>query len=312
MKAVIYDKKTNPKLTLRDVEKPTPNDDQVLVKIHASSINALDYRSMKMGYIPKRKIFGGDISGVVEAVGKSISQFKIGDQIMGDLSDSGLGGFAEYVLVPENKLVLKPENVSFQTAAAFPVASTTALNALRNKGDIQKNQNVLIVGSAGGVGTFAVQLAKNFGAHITAVCSTENMEQSLKLGADKCIDYTKEDIFTTTERYDLILAVNGNYSLLSYKRILNKKGIYVMVGGSMKQILKSIFFGKFLSIGSKKMRFLSMKANQPDLQFIRDFIAQDKIKATIEKEYPLCQVSEAMEHASKGHSKGKIVINVIE
>lgn len=312
MKAVIYNKKSNPKLVFSEVEKPTPKDNEVLVKVHYSSINALDYRSMKMRSIPKRKIFGADISGVVESVGKNISQFKPGDEVIGDLSDNGLGGFAEYALAQEKTLVLKPENVSFEAAAALPVASTTALNGLRNKGNIEKGMKVLIVGSAGGVGTFAVQLAKHFGAHVTAVCSARNMEQSLTLGADKCIDYTKEDFFEGPERYDLILAVNGNYSLLSYKRILNKKGTYVMIGGSMKQILKSIFFGKFLSFGSKKMCSLSMKANQPDLQFITDLVSQGKIKATIEKEYSLNQAIEAMQYVSEGHAKGKIIIKVKE
>lgn len=311
MKAVVYDKKASPdRLVFGSVEKPTPNDDQVLVKVYLTSINALDYRSMKMGSIPKRKIFGADISGIVESIGKNITQFKVGDEVIGDLSDSGLGGFAEYALAQEKTLVVKPANVSFETAAALPVASTTALNGLRNKGNIKPGQKVLIVGSAGGVGTFAVQLAKLFEADVTAVCSTRNIEQSLKLGANQCIDYTKEDFLKRPERYDLIIAVNGNYPLLAYKRILNKNGTYVMIGGSLKQIMKSIFFGKLLSIGSKSMRSLSMKANQEDLRFITEQAANGKIISAIEKEYPLEKVAEAMSYVAEGHARAKVIIRV--
>lgn len=310
MKAVIYNKKTNPKLVVTEVEKPTPNDDQVLVKVVASSINALDYRSMKMGSIPKRKIFGADISGVVESIGKNITQFKVGDEVMGDLSDCGLGGFAQYAIAQENILVIKPANISFENAAAMPVASTTALHGLRNKGNIQKGQTVLIVGSAGGVGTFAVQLAKHFGADVTAVCSTRNIEQSFELGANQCIDYTKEDFFKKPARYDLIVAVNGNYPLLSYKRSLKKDGTYVMIGGSMKQILKSIFFGKLLSLGSKKMRFLSMKANKTDLEFIANMAEKNQIRSIIEKTYPLEKLALAIETVTLGRAKGKVVITI--
>lgn len=310
MKAVIYNKRTNPKLVVTEVEKPTPNDDQVLVKVVASSINALDYRSMKMGSIPKRKIFGADISGVVESIGKNITQFKVGDEVMGDLSDCGLGGFAQYAIAQENILVIKPANISFENAAAMPVASTTALHGLRNKGNIQKGQTVLIVGSSGGVGTFAIQLAKYFGADVTAVCSTRNIEQSLELGANQCIDYAKEDVFKKPARYDLIVAVNGNYPLLSYKRSLKKDGTYVMIGGSMKQILKSIFFGKLLSLGSKKMRFLSMKANKTDLEFIANMAEKNQIRSIIEKTYPLEKLALAIETVALGRAKGKVVITI--
>lgn len=310
MKAVIYNKKTSPKLVVTEVDKPTPNDDQVLVKVMASSINALDYRSMKMGSIPKRKIFGADFSGIVESVGKNIKDFKTGDHVIGDNSDIGLGGFAEFTIASEKTLVLKPENVSFESATAFPVASTTALNGLRNKGNIQQGQKVLIVGSAGGVGTFAVQLAKYFDTEVTAVCSSRNIKQSLEIGADRCIDYTKEDIFKNPERYDLILAVNGDYSLLSYKRILNKNGTYVMVGGSMKQIMKSIFFGKLLSFGSKSMRFLSMKANKKDLVFITELVSKGNITPVIEEIYSLDKTAEAMKYVAEGHAKGKVVVKV--
>lgn len=223
MKAVVYNKKGLPdKLIYGDIEKPSPNDNEVLIKIYATSINAADYRSMRMGIIPKKKIFGADISGKVESVGKNIQKFKPDNEIVGQLSDCGFGGFAEYVVAPEKALVSKPANISFEEAAALPLAATTSLRALRNKGNIQKGQNVLIVGSSGGVGTFALQLAKYFGAVVTAVCSTKNMKQTSALGADYTIDYTQEDFTKSNRRYDLILAINGNYPLFAYKRILNQ------------------------------------------------------------------------------------------
>jgi len=247
MKAIVYNKKHSPgKLAYIDVQKPDPGENQVLIKVHSVSVNAADYRSMKMGMIPKKRIFGAAISGTVESLGSNTQEFKPGDEVLGDLSDFGFGGFAEYALAPEKALVLKPANVSFEDASSLPVAATTALKALRDKGNIQKGQEVLLVGSAGGVGTFAIQLAKYYEASLTAVCSTRNSEQSISLGADNVIDYTKEDFSKSNDRYDLIVAINGNHPLSSYKRVLNKSGIYVMVGGSMAQVFKSIFLGWLL------------------------------------------------------------------
>ncbi|MBT6765471.1 MAG: NAD(P)-dependent alcohol dehydrogenase, partial [Prolixibacteraceae bacterium] len=210
MKAVVYNKKGLPdKLIYCDVEKPRPNDNEVLIKIHAVSANAADYRSMRMGIIPKKRIFGADIAGRVESVGKNIRQFKPGDEVIGDLSDCGFGGFAEYAVAPEKALIPKPTKVLFEIAAALPIAGITALQALRDKGNIQKGQKVLIVGSGGGVGTFAVQLAKYFGAEVAAVCSSKNVAQTSSLGADYVIDYTKEDFTKNKRCYDLIIAING-------------------------------------------------------------------------------------------------------
>lgn len=310
MKAVIYNKKSPNKLIYGEVEKPLSNDNEVLVKIIAASINALDYRSMKMGNIPKRRIFGADIAGIVEFVGKNVSRFNLGDEVVGDLSDCGLGGFAEYVSTTENNIVLKPKNVSFDEASALPVASTTALRALRDKGNIKKGQSVLIVGASGGVGTYAVQLAKYYNATVTAVCSTKNVEQTKLIGADYIIDYSKENFTQSDKRYDLIIAINGNYPLTAYKRILKPKGIYVMVGGSLSQIIKSILFGKIMSLGSKKMRFLFAKSNQSDLEFIVKLVEEGKIKTVIEKHYQLEKTADAMKYVSKGHASGKVVINV--
>ena len=311
MKAIVYKKKGLPgKLIYSDVDKPIPNENEVLIKIYSTSINAADYRSMKMGMIPKKKIFGADIAGKVELAGKNIQKFKPGDEVIGDLSDCGLGGFAEYAVAPEKALMLKPEKILFEEAAALPLAAITALQAMRDKGNIQKGQNILIVGSSGGVGSFAVQLAKYFGVVVTAVCSTKNVEQTSSLGADYIIDYTQEDFTKSDKRYALILAINGNYPLLAYKRLLKQNGKYVLVGGTLMQILKTLLFGKLMSLGSKKMYSLFAKSNQKDLEFIVKLVEDSKIKPIIEQRYPLEKTSDAMQYASEGHARGKIVINV--
>lgn len=311
MKAVVFNKKALPdKLVYCDIEKPVPNDNEVLVKIMAVSVNAADYRSMKMGLIPKKKIFGADIAGIVESAGKNIQQFKPGDEVIGEIADHGFGGFADYALAPEKLLVRKPSKITFEDAAALPMAALTALQALRDKGNIEKGHQVLIIGSGGGVGTFAVQLAKYFDATVTAVCSSKNVEQTKKLGADEVIDYTQENFTKRSSSYDIILAVNGNYPLLACKRILNPKGSYVMIGGALSQIFKAILFGWVMSLGSKKIRFLAAKPKQQDLEFIAMLANEGKIKPVIDKYYPLDKTAEAMQYLAEGHAKGKVVIKV--
>ena len=311
MKAIVFNKKAHPdKLVYCEIDKPVPNDDEVLVKIIAVSVNAADYRSMKMGLIPKKKIFGADIAGIVESAGKNIRQFKPGDEVIGEIADHGFGGFAEFALAPEKLLVHKPAKISFEDAAALPMAALTALQALRDKGSIQKGHQVLVIGSGGGVGTFAVQLAKYFGATVTAVCSTKNVEQTKNLGADDVIDYTKEDFTRRKQSYDIILAVNGSYPLLACKRILNPKGVYVMIGGALSQIFKAILFGWVMSLGSKKIRFLAAKPSQKDLEFIVMLASDGKIKSVIDKFYPLDKTAEAVRYLGNGHAGGKVVINV--
>lgn len=311
MKAVVYDKRNSPNaLVLREVEKPIPSDNEVLVKIYAVSVNAGDYRSMKMGSIPKQKIFGSDIAGRVEAVGKHINRFAIGDEVFGDISAAGLGGFAEYVVVPEIALALKPTSVTFKTAAAVPMAAVTALQALRNKGQIQPGQKVLICGAGGGVGTFSVQLAKYFGAEVTAVCGEKNVKIIQSLGADYVINYKENDFTKSGKYYDLVLAINGNHSLFTYKRLLAPKGIYVMVGGGLSQVFKSLLFGAFLSIGNKKMRSLAAKPNRKDLEFIIKLVEDGKIKPVIDRYYPLRETAEAVWYLSDGHALGKVIIEV--
>lgn len=311
MKAVVYQKKGNPdKLIYSDVEKPQPNGDELLIKIMAVSVNAADYRSMNLGIIPKNRIFGADIAGKVEAVGSNIRQFKPGDEVIGELAGVGFGGFAQYTVAPLQVLAVKPARLSFEEAAVLPLAAITALQALRDKGNIKRGQKVLIVGSSGGVGPYAVQLANYFGAEVTAVCSSRNVEQTRSLGAQFVIDYTNEDFTKSNKRYDIIIAVNGNYPLSSYKRLLNKNGIYVMVGGAMVQILKSLVLGKAMSLGSKKMLTLSAKANQKDLELIAILAQEGKIRPVIDRRYSLDKTAEAMRYAAEGHARGKVVIKV--
>jgi NADPH:quinone reductase-like Zn-dependent oxidoreductase len=311
MKAIVYNKKSYPdKLVYCDVDKPVPNDNEVLIKMHSVSLNAADYRSMKMGLIPKRKIFGADIAGRIESVGKNISFFKPGDEVMGDLASYGFGGLAEYVTAPERALIIKPDQVTFEEVATLPMAAMTALQALRDKGNIQKGQKVLIVGSAGGVGTFAIQLAKYFETEVTGVCSSKNVQQTLSLGANYVIDYTKEKFTKRDKRYDIILGINGNYPLLAYKKTLTSNGTYIMVGGSLSQIFKSLLFGWVLSFGSKKMKSLAAKTNKTDLELLAKLLEKGIIKPVIDRRYSLDKTADAMDYLKQGHSTGKVVINI--
>ena len=311
MKAVVYNRKSYPdKLVFCDINKPVPNDNEVLIKVNTVSLNAADYRSMKMGLIPKRKIFGADIAGRIESVGKNISLFKPGDEVMGDLASYGFGGLAEYVTAPESAVIIKPNQISFEDGATLPMAAVTALQALRNGANIQKGQKVLIVGSSGGVGTFAIQLSKYFEAEVTGVCSSKNVQQTLSLGADYVIDYTKENFMKRGKHYNIILGINGNYPLLAYKKILTSNGTYVMVGGSLSQIFKSLLFGWMLSFGSKKMKSLAAKANKTDLELLATLLEKGKIKPVIDRRYSLDKAADAMNYLKHGHSTGKVVINI--
>lgn len=311
MKAVVYEK-NNPdgQLVLREIEKPVPQMGEVLVKIIATAVNAADYRSMQMGSIPKRRIFGSDIAGTVEAVGKNVTRLKVGDAVAGDISGCGLGGFAEYVAVPEDVLAVKPTSVSFDDAAAVPMAAVTALQGLRDLGNIQAGQKVLVYGAGGGVGTFAVQLAKHFGADVTAVCHTNNVELVRSLGADQVVDYKREDITESHRQYDLILAVNGSRSMTDYTRMLAHGGTAVVVGGSLSQVIKTMLFGRWRSSQSKKIRMLAAKPCREDLEFIIKLVDDGKVKPVIERNFPLDQTAEAIRYLSQGHAKGKVIINV--
>ncbi|MED2974537.1 NAD(P)-dependent alcohol dehydrogenase [Fictibacillus sp. B-59209] len=322
MKAIVYHKYGPPDvLELTEVEKPIPEDNQVLVKIHAASVNYGNLVLLKgepllarfaFGLLkPKYSIPGGDIAGRVEAVGKDVKQFQPGDEVFGDLSRCGWGGFAEYVSVPENTLALKPANLSFEEAAAVPMAAVTALQALRDKGKIQPGQKILINGASGGVGTFAVQIAKSFGAEVTAVCSTRNLTIVRSIGADHAIDYTKEDFTRKAESYDLILAANGYQPISAYKRLLSPNGNYVMVGGSGAQMFQAMAFGPWISMaGSKKMGNILQRQNQKDLVFMKELLESGKVKPVIDRSYKLSEVPEAFRYFAEGHSQGKVVITM--
>jgi NADPH:quinone reductase-like Zn-dependent oxidoreductase len=325
MKAIVYTEYGSPDvLHLKDVEKPVPADDEVLVKVHAVSVNAADLHLLRAdpflihlssGFLkPKHTILGSDIAGRVEAVGSSVTQFKPGDEVFGDISACGWGGFAEYVCVRENALMLKPTNLSFEQAAAVPMAAVTALQGIRHAGQIRPGQKVLINGASGGVGTFAVQLAKSFGAEVTAVCSTRNLETARSIGADHVIDYTQEDFATNGQQYDLILAANGDRSISDYKRALSPKGVYVQTGGSMGQMTQAMIQGPWISMtGSKKMGNMGVaKPNQKDLAFMKDLLESGKVKPVIDRCYPLSEVPEALRYLEEGHARGKVVITVAQ
>ncbi len=322
MKAIVYTEYGSPDvLQLKDVEKPTPKDDEVLIKVHAASVNAADLHLLRAdpflvrlssGLLkPKNEILGADIAGRVEAVGRNVKQFKPGDEVFGDISGCGWGGFAEYVCARENALVLKPANSSFEEAAAVPMAAVTALQGLRGKGQIQSGQKVLINGASGGVGTFAVQIAKSFGAEVTAVCSTGNLDRMRSIGADHVIDYTQEDFTQNGHRYDLILAANGYHPISDYKRVLTPKGTYVMTGGSMAQMSQAMLQGPWISMsGSQKMGNLLAKPNNADLAFMKELLEAGKVKPVIDRRYPLAEVPEALRYLEEGHAQGKVVITI--
>ncbi|MEH7504401.1 NAD(P)-dependent alcohol dehydrogenase [Neobacillus drentensis] len=322
MKAIVSNKYGPPDvLELTEVEKPIAEDNQVLVKIHAASVNYGNLVLLKgepflarfaFGLLkPKYSIPGGDIAGRVEAVGKDVKQFQPGDDVFGDLSGCGWGGFAEYVSVPEKVLALKPANISHEEAAAVPMAGVTALQGLRDKGQIQSGQKVLINGASGGVGTFAVQIAKELGAEVTGVCSTRNIDILRSIGADHVIDYTKEDFTQNTQSYDLILAVNGSHPLSAYKRTLSPNGKFVHVGGSGVQMFQTIVLGPWISMtGSKKMSSFLQRPNQIDLNYMKELLEAGKVQPVIDRCYKLREVPEAFRYFEEGHAQGKVVITV--
>jgi NADPH:quinone reductase-like Zn-dependent oxidoreductase len=318
VKAIVYRGYGSPDvLKCEEIEKPTPKDNEVLIKVRAASANPMDWHLMRgtpyfvriMAGLRKPKIarLGVDVSGQVEAVGRNVTQFKPGDEVFGVCR----GAFAEYVCAIENKLALKPANITFEDAAAAPVAAISALQGLRDKGRIQPGQKVLVDGASGGVGTFAVQIAKSFGAEVTAVCSTRNVDTARSIGADHVIDYKREDFTQSGQRYDLILAANAYHSIFDYRRALSQDGIYVMAGGGMAQVFQAMLLGPLLSlIGSKKMCFFIAKLNQKDLVFLSELLEAGKVVPVIDRRYPLCDVAEAIRYLEQGHAQGKVVITV--
>ncbi len=320
MKAFIYTKYGSPDvLHQKEVEKPTPKENEVLVKVRAVSLNAADWhmltadifpvRLMSGLFAPHKTILGLDVAGQVEAVGSGVNQFKAGDEVFGDISFHGSGGLAECATAPENFLAFKPANLTFEQAAAVPVAAVTALQGLRDLGHIQAGQNVLINGASGGVGTFAVQLAKAFGARVTAVCSARNIEQARSLGAEHVIDYAREDFTQNGQQYDLILGVNGYHPIAAYRRALAPKGIYVMTGGKPAQLFQALLLGPLFSKkGGRKLCSLSAQPSQKDLVFLKEWLETGKIAPVIDRIFPFDETLDAFRHLGSGHARGKVVI----
>jgi len=322
MKAIVCTKYGPPGvLQLKEVEKPTPKDNEALVKIQATSLNAVDFETMRGVFIvritaplkPMHKILGSDIAGQVEAIGRNVKQFQPGDEIWADLSyPYGFGAFAEYVCVPENALRLKPASMTFEEAAAVPTAAVVALQNLLAKRPIQPGQRVLINGAGGGVGTFAVQIAKYFGAEVTGVDSTGKLDMLRSIGADHVIDYTQEDFTKNGQLYDLILDVVVHRSIIDYLRALSPEGICIMVGGSMTRVFFNLLRGLCISMtGNKRIGLGMWKPNKKeDLAFLAELFEAGKVKPVIDRRYPLSEVPEALRYLEEGHAKGKVVITM--
>ena len=326
MKAIEYKKYGTPDvLEFKDVKKPIPLDDEVLVEVHAASLNAYDWhfltadifliRLMGGGLLkPKKQTLGADIAGKVVAVGKNITQFHLGDEVFGSAKGNS-GGFAEYVCATENSLVLKPANISFEEASTASMAAVTALQGLRDEGQIQAGKKVLIYGASGGVGTFAIQIAKSFEAEVTAVCSSRNVEIAHSIGADHAIDYTQEDFAQHEKLYDLIFVANGNLSINQFKQALEPNGICVLSGGDGSSIIE-LLAGMvqewwIRKTENKKIGSFLAKINQQDLVAMKELLATGKVKPVIDRQYPLSETADALRYLGEGHAQGKIVI-VIE
>jgi NADPH:quinone reductase-like Zn-dependent oxidoreductase len=310
LKAVVFRKNGSPDvLEINDVEKPIIKNDEVLVKVYAVSVNPVDVVIRKnriMSFFVNRgsKITGSDLSGKIVSVGKTVVSMKNGDDVFGFKQG---GTTAEYVAIPENKVAIKPINMTFEEAAAVPLAALTALQALRDKGNICSRQNVLINGASGGVGTYAVQIAKSFGTNVTGVSSTKNLELIKSLGADKVIDYTKEDFTKTHQRYDIILDAVAKSSYSKCKKILNQGGIFISTRFSpllLIQVMSTVLFG------SKKAKTVFVNSNTKDLEIIGELIKENKVKSIIAQSYPMNKTSEAHLHIENGHTRGKVVISI--
>ncbi len=321
MKAILCESYGSPErvIQLRDVEKPVPGEGQVLLKVQAASVNISDYYGITGlsrlfgGGIrrPKDPRVGSDVAGKVEAVGASVTRFRPGDEVFGTCR----GAFAEYAVAREIRLALKPANTSFEEAAAVPVAGLTALQCLRDKGKLQAGQGIAVNGASRGVGTFAVQIAKSFGAQVTGVCSTRNLEQARSIGADHVVDYTKEDFTRNGRSYDLICDIAGNRSVSDYKRALKPGGTCLVVGisgNSLFGLAKLTILGKLGSMrGNKTVKFMGIaKINQEDLAFMAELLAAGKVKPVIEKRYSLSEVGQALQYIGGKHTRGKVVIAV--
>ncbi len=326
MKAFVYERYGSPDvLELRDVDVPEPGDEQVLVRVRAASVNPYDWHFMRgQPYFmrlfvglrkPKRTCLGADVAGVVEAVGTNVTRFRKGDEVFGDIAENTTGSFGQYVCVPASELEHKPSNASFEQAAAIPIAGLTALQGLRDKGRLERGQTVLINGASGGVGTYAVQIAKAFGANVTAVCSTRNLELVRSIGADHVVDYTQESFTEGGQRYDVFFDCIGNHSLTASRRVVATNGIYVGVGsndhgvvlGPLKRMLRLQLLRPFVS---QTMVTLMAKKSGADLQLLKDMHEAGSIRSVIDRTYSLTETPEAIRYVEKGHARGKVVITV--
>ena len=319
MKAIVYYSYGSPDvLKFGDVEKPIPSDDEVLVKVHAASVNKADWYMLSGkpfmvrldpgGLLkPNTKILGGDIAGRVEAVGNNVKQFQTGDEVFGDISGSGMGAFAEYVSAPENVLAQKPGNLSFEEAAAVPSAAVTALQGIRDTGEIQPGHKVLIDGASGGVGTYAVQIAKYYGAEVTGVDSTAKLDMLRSIGADYVIDYAQEDFTKSSETYDVILDVVGKSSFSGSVKSLNQNGRYLIANPRLSQTVR----GRWISMTSNKKVLTGPASSKiEDLIFLKELIEAGKIKSVIDRRYPLEQIVEAHRYVETGQKKGQVVVTL--
>jgi NADPH:quinone reductase-like Zn-dependent oxidoreductase len=322
MKAIVYHRYGSPDvLECEEIEKPTPGDDEVLIRVRAAAVNPMDWhfvrgtpyfvRMMTGLRQPKNKRLGVDVAGEVEAVGRNVTRLKPGDEVFGVCR----GALAEYACAAESKLATKPDNVTFEQAAAVPVAAITALQGLRDKTKIQPGQKVLVNGAAGGVGTFAVQVAKSFGAEVTGVCSTRNVEMIRSIGADRVIDYTREDFTKNGQRYDLIFDLVANHSLLACRRVLKPEGIYIGAGvlavrsliGLLARLIAAPGLSRFVS---QSFVTVMAKIRQEDLTVLRELMAAGTVTPVIDRRYELSEVPEAIRYLEAGHARGKVVITV--
>ncbi len=321
MKAIVSDRYGPPDvLRLEEVERPVPRDNQVLVKIHASSLNAADFEILSGGVWarisgplrPRNRIPGSDVAGRIVAVGSNVKLWKEGDAVFGDLFMHGFGAFAEYVAVPEDALMRKPDRISFEDAATLPQAASIALQGLLGKRPLKKGQKVLINGAGGGMGTFAVQIAKYYGAEVTGVDSMMKLEMLRAIGADHIIDYAQEDCTKSRERYDLILDTVSRRSIFNYRRVMAPDGLFVLVGGSRYAIFQAMVLGPLVSIASKKKMGINPRSanDEEDLRFLLELNKKGKLLPVIDRRSPLSEVPEALRDLSKGLVKGKVVITV--
>ncbi len=320
MKAIVRETYGGPEvLRVQGVPLPPLRDRDVLVRVHAASVNAGDWHLLRGTPLPFRfvaglrtpkfKIIGTDIAGRVEAVGPNVTQFRPGDEVFGELSRCGFGAYAEFAAAPETALSLKPANISFEEAATLPTAGCTALQGLR-KARFDRAHRVLIHGASGGVGTFAVQIAKAFATEVTAVCSKRNVDMVRSIGADHVIDYATTDFASDGRRYDVILAANGDRSIWDYRRALTTEGRYTMSGGSNRQLTEALLLGPLLSLRGQRFGNVLMTPCQPDLLMLKELCETGKMRPVIDRTFPLDDVATAIRYVEDGHARGKVVIAV--